>query len=62
MSKTKIVEKIVRFELFLILSLVDYVKVTNSKTFQNKIFPELNYKKQLKLPSTTDVLCWRIFT
>ena len=25
--------------------MVNYVKVTNRKTFQNKIFPELNYKK-----------------
>ena len=42
MSQTKIVEKIVRFELFLT---VNYVKVTYRKTFQNKIFPELNSKK-----------------
>jgi len=44
MSKTKIVEKIVRFE----LSLVNYVKVTNRKTFQNKIFIELNSKKHTR--------------
>ena len=38
MSKTKIVEKIVRFELFLTVIGQNYVKVTNRKTFQNKIF------------------------
>ena len=48
MSKTKIVEKIVRFE----LSLVNYVKVTNyRKTFKNKIFPELNSKKHTPSPT-----------
>ena len=50
MSKTKIVEKIVRFELFLTL-LVNYVKVTNRKTFQYKIFPELNSKKHTPSPT-----------
>ena len=45
MFKTKIVEKIVRFELFLTVIGQLYVKVTNRKTFQNKIFPELNSKK-----------------
>ena len=38
MSKTKIVEKIVRFELFLTVIGQNYLKVTNRKTFQNKIF------------------------
>ena len=33
-----------------LLSLVNYVKVTNRKTFQNKIFPELNSKKHTASP------------
>ena len=40
-NKTKIVEKIVRFELFLTVIGQNYVKVTNRKTFQNKIFQNL---------------------
>ena len=48
MSKTKIVKKMERFELFLT---VNYVKVTNRKTFQNKIFPELNSKKHTSSPT-----------
>ena len=50
MSKTKIVEKIVRFELFLTvigqLCKSDHYR----KTFQNKIFPELNSKKHTPSP------------
>jgi len=33
------------------MSLVNYVKVTNRKTFQNKIFPELNSKKHTPSPT-----------
>ena len=33
------------------LSLVNYVKVTNRKTFQNKILPELNSKKHTPSPT-----------
>ena len=51
MSKTKIVEKIVRFELFLTVIGQLYVKVTNRKTFQNNIFPELNSKKHSPSPT-----------
>ena len=50
MSKTKIVEKIVRFELFLTV-IGQLVKVTKRKTFQNKIFPELNSKKHTPSPT-----------
>ena len=31
--------------------MVNYVKVTNRKTFQNKIFPELNSKKHTPSPT-----------
>ena len=47
MSKTKIVEKIVRFELFLTV-IGQLCKVTKRKTFQNKIFPELNSNKHTR--------------
>ena len=36
------------------LSLVNYVKVTNRKTFQHKIFPELNSKKHTPSPIPFD--------
>ena len=37
--------------------MVNYVKVTNRKTFQNKIFPELNSKKHTPSP-TVWFLIW----
>ena len=45
MSKTKIVEKIVRFELF--LTVIGQI----FKSDQNKIFPELNSKKHTPSPT-----------
>ena len=51
MSKTKIVEKIVRFELFLTVIGQNYVKVTNWKTFQNNIFQNLILRNTHVVPN-----------
>ena len=42
------------------LSLVNYVKVTNRNTFQNKIFPELNSKKHAPSPTVWFLRNWGI--